>query len=124
MTRRLRPSLRKLEKAERAAQPGPFKSTYEARLAAVHRVEARLSAALDRINVAAQATEFGIGSVAQIGHARRFIEDGRDEPEGWPFRVPTRRADELVVMLAELYHDAYVAELMDREIARRNEVAS
>jgi hypothetical protein len=129
VSKRLRPSLRKLEKAElaaqRAAQPGAgFLSTFEVRRAAERAVLARLSGAMDRINVASQFDESG-GTPAQLQHAARWIREGFEEPEPltrFGFAVDARRADEIVVILSDLFHDAYVAELMER--AARRELAA
>ena len=112
--KRLRPSLRKLEKAERAAGGTPY--LYEVHRAAVTRVLDRLGAALDRIRVAAEFTEFSGSTVAQLQHAQRFIEEGtRGVDDEW-FTVAD--GSELVITLAHLYHDALVAELLARAHSR------
>lgn len=111
----IRPSLRKMEKAERKSG-----DLHGATKAAQSLVIGRIRDALDRISVAAQFDEFTGSVPAQLGHAKRYIRFGAAaEPETFSSPVVDEtRADELVQTLAWLYHDALVAELMSRAAER------
>ncbi|MFN8631176.1 MAG: hypothetical protein U0838_12935 [Chloroflexota bacterium] len=117
--RRIRPSLRKLKKAERLAG-----DLYAANAAAQARVVGRIRDALDRISVASQFDEFSGAVPAQLGHARSFIRSGGPgELETlYSPQVSDEVAAELVVTLSHMFHDALVAELLerasDREVQR------
>ena len=120
--KRIRPSLHKLEKAERKAG-----DLHAAHVAAQALVYARLRAALDRISVAASFDEFTGAVPAQLGHAQRFIRfGGPGEVETFSSPVVSDdAAAELVTTLSNLYHDALVAELLVRAAQRaETEVAS
>jgi len=108
---RIRPSLHKLEKVERKSG-----DLHAAHVAAQALVYARLRDSLDRISVAAGFSEFTAAVPAQLGHAQRFIRFGaRGEVERFSSPVVGEEAAaDIVRILSDLYHDALVAELMQR----------
>lgn len=116
MSHSIRPSLRKLQEAERAAEG----SAWDAQQAAIAEMVHSLEAAIDRIRVAGGVTEFGGTTVAQLRHARSHIQLGPDRGAGrlHSFDVPDDDADDLVRLLAEMWHEAYVAELLERAYRR------
>lgn len=80
---------------------------YQRGRAAQARVLARLTDAVERINVAQQFRDVNGGTVAQLAHARRFLRDGRDEAEDLPWiSVSDEDADHLVRVLTDMLSQA------------------
>lgn len=114
--KRLRPSIRKMEKEERAAGG----DVYAIHRAATDLILARLTAALDRIRVAGAFAEFSGGTVAQLRHAQRFIAHGtpHEVERLASLQVFDDTAADLTRILADIFHDALVAELLVRRSER------
>lgn len=112
---RIRPSLHKLEKAERKTG-----DLHGATVAARALVDGRIQSALDRISVAGQFREFSGAVPAQLRHAAKFIRFG-GPGEVETFASPVVDSDaaaDLIYILTNMYHDALVAELLGRAAMR------